>query len=97
MIEGFARKIRGIMVKLPGMIDCKQVESFLLAYIEDDLPKSQMKVIDRHLMVCPDCRRYIADYRRTLEVLNVSKLEEDEALAEVPKDLIKAILEASKA
>jgi len=97
MIDGFVRKIRGIMVKLPGMIDCKQVESFLLAYIEDDLPKSQMKVIDRHLMVCPDCRRYIAEYPRTLEVLSVSKSEADEAMAEVPKDLINAILEASKA
>lgn len=97
MTEEFGRKIRGILVKLPGMIDCKQVESFLLAYIEDELPPSQMKVINRHLMVCPDCRSYIADYRRTLEVLNVSKLERDDALAEVPKDLIQAILEASKA
>ena len=97
MTGGFGRKIRGILVKLPGMIDCKQIESFLLAYIEDDLPPSQMKVINRHLMVCPDCRRYIADYRRTMEVLNVSKLAGDEALDEVPKDLIQAILEASKA
>jgi anti-sigma factor RsiW len=89
------RKFRGILVKLPGMIDCKQVDDFLLAYIDGDLPPSQMRVINQHLLICPDCRRYVAEYRRTLEVLKASKLQDDEALAEVPEDLIKAIVDAS--
>jgi len=96
MIKDFARSMRGMMSKLPGMIDCKQVDEFLMAYIEKELPPSQMKVVDRHLLICPDCRRYIAEYRRTLDALNVSRLENEESLAEVPQDLIQAILHARK-
>ena len=89
--------MRDILVKLPGMIDCEQFEDFMLAYIEDELPPSQLKVFNRHIQVCPDCRRYIADYRRTLEALKVSKVADDGTLAEVPEDLIRAILDASNA
>lgn len=97
MTGELGRRMRGIMVKLPGMIDCEQFEKFMLAYIEGELPPSQRKVIDRHLLVCPDCRRYIADYRRTLEALKISKVEDDGTLAEVPEELIQAILKASTA
>jgi predicted anti-sigma-YlaC factor YlaD len=95
MTGKFGQTMRGFMVKLPGMIDCEQFENFLLAYIEDELTPSQRKVINLHLRVCPDCRRYVADYRRTLEALKVSKVEDDGALADVPEDLIQAILKAS--
>ena len=97
MTGEWGRTMRGIMVKLPGMIDCEQFENFMLAYIEDELPPSQRKVINLHLRVCPDCRSYVAEYRRTLQALKVSKLEDDGSLADVPEDLIQAILKASAA
>lgn len=97
MTGKWGRTMRGIMVKLPGMIDCEQFENFLLAYIEDDLSPSQRRVVNLHLRACPDCRRYVTDYRRTLQALKVSKVEDDATLAEVPEDLIQAILKASNA
>ena len=97
MTSEWGRRMRGILMNLPGMINCEQFENFMLAYIEDELPPSQLKVFDRHIQACPDCRRYIADYRRTLEALKVSKVVGDGTLPEVPEDLIRAILDASTA
>lgn len=83
------------MAKLPGMIDCEQFETFILAYIDDELPPAQRRVFDLHMKVCPDCRRYIAAYQRTLETLKDVSVEDHETLPEVPEDLIQAILEAN--
>jgi anti-sigma factor RsiW len=86
----------GMMMKLPGMINCAQIEEFIQAYLDDELSPTEQKVFDRHLIVCPDCRRYIAAYKQTLQTLDAVSVEDRNTLADVPEDLIQAVLTASR-
>ncbi|MEP1765983.1 MAG: zf-HC2 domain-containing protein [Sulfitobacter sp.] len=95
MITVLGQKMRMLMEKLPGMIDCEQFETFIQAYIDDELTPAQRRVFDLHMKVCPDCRRYIAAYRQTLDALKDVSVENHETLPEVPEDLIQAILDAN--
>ena len=90
------RWMRGMMLRhMPGMITCRELEAFILAYLEGDLPQRQRFVFELHLKVCRECRDYLAAYRRTIEVSKRAfEHPEDPVPEEVPEDLVKAILAA---
>ncbi|MEP5729502.1 MAG: zf-HC2 domain-containing protein [Sulfitobacter sp.] len=94
LLERSSRRIRGILFKLPGMITCEVFESFILAYLEDELSPDQRRVFERHLKVCRSCRQYLADYRMTLAATQSLSVDDKVALENVPEDLITAILAA---
>jgi predicted anti-sigma-YlaC factor YlaD len=48
-------------------------------------------VFDAHLAVCPDCRNYLASYRRTIGLV---KAMQTAAPREVPEGLVRAVLAA---
>lgn len=95
MTTALRRRMRIIMAKLPGLIDCEEFEKFISAYIDDELPPAQRKVFNLHMKFCPECRRYIAAYQRILETMKDLSVEDHETLPEVPEDLIQAILDAN--
>lgn len=88
------RRIHGVVFKLPGMISCQVFEDFVLAYLEEELSSTQRRVFEMHLKLCRECREYLEDYRKTLSATRNLSLAEKDTLAEVPEDLIKAILDA---
>lgn len=93
---GPTRWMKGMMLKhMPLMITCAEFESFILAYLEDELPARERAVFDLHLKICRECRDYLAAYRRTVEV-GKKTFEEPAAPVPdaVPEDLIKAVLAA---
>lgn len=96
MIERNRRRIHGIMFKLPGMISCDVFEDFILAYLDDELPAPQRRLFEIHLKVCRSCKRYLAAYRKTLAATNALGQEDEAALADVPEDLVAAILAARR-
>ena len=79
------------------MITCRELIDFLADYVDDMLPPRERSVFEEHLAVCADCQNYVESYRRTikLEKLALSR-PDDEVPAEVPKDLVRAILAARK-
>jgi predicted anti-sigma-YlaC factor YlaD len=80
---------------LPLMITCRQLEEFIIDYLEGDLPKRQRTVFELHLMLCPECRNYLAAYRETMELAKRVATSEPPSLADkMPEDLIRAILAA---
>lgn len=90
-------KIRGQMFKLPLMLTCRQVEDFLLDYVEGTLPRGQRLIFDLHLAMCRECRDYLAAYRKTVELGKAAFPQPDAPLpdgvpGEVPEDLVQAIL-----
>lgn len=93
------RRMKGLMLRnLPLMIDCEQFESFLIDYLEGDLPDRQRAVFEFHLKICRECRDYLAAYRRTIEVGKAAFIDPQADLPDdVPDDLVKAVLEARKA
>lgn len=77
---------------------CREFIEFLMAYLSGELPGGQRAVFDEHLAVCPACVHYLDSYRRTVEVARVvCRCPEDEVSADVPEDLIRAILAARDA
>ena len=94
------RWIKGMMLRrMPLMITCMEFESFILDYLEDELPSRQRRVFEFHLKICRECRDYLAAYRRTV-ALGKATLAEDPSAAvpeNVPEDLIKAVLDARDA
>lgn len=92
---GLRNKIRGQMFKLPLMLTCRQVEDFLLDYVEGTLPRGQRLIFDLHLALCRECRDYLAAYRKAIELGKAAFPHGDAPVPEeVPEDLVQAILAA---
>ena len=94
------RWIKGMMLRrMPLMLTCMEFESFILAYIEDDLPSRQRRVFEFHMKICRECRDYLAAYRQTIALGKAVLTDEPAAPVPdaVPEDLIKAVLDARNA
>jgi anti-sigma factor RsiW len=64
-------------------------------YLSGELPPDLRQPFDHHLSLCINCRRYLASYRETV-ALGKRAFDDDEAAvpADVPEDLVRAILAA---
>lgn len=86
------RKLRALMLRtLPGMLTCRELEGFMVDYLEGALPQGQRRQFDLHLRVCRDCRRYLEAYQRTITLTRAAFPDPD---APIPEELVKAILAA---
>ncbi len=86
------------MGAMPGMLTCREVEDFLYAYVEDELPRVQRVKFDVHIALCRECHDYLARYRETVALAR--RAFEDPAAPvpdSVPDDLVEAIVRASRA
>jgi len=76
------------------MITCRELIDFLDEYIGNEMSPDQRQAVDRHLSVCPDCVKYVEQYRQTIALGRAAfENENDSAPANVPAGLIKAVLE----
>jgi len=73
-------------------VTCRDCAGFLLDYVEDGLPAETRQRFDAHLAACPDCVRYLQTYRATIKAGPLAMA--GEIPAEVPEDLVTAILKA---
>ena len=90
------RRIHGIMFRLSGMISCREFEDFVLAYLEDELTSTQRIIFEMHLKLCRECREYLIAYQSSLKATKKISQDQKEKIADVPEDLIKAILDARR-
>jgi anti-sigma factor RsiW len=80
-----------------GRITCRDATDFLAAYLEGELDEPVRREFESHLSICAQCRDYLEGYRRTVALgKKACRCEESEALAEMPEDLVSAILKAAK-
>lgn len=77
------------------MITCKQLTRFLDDYLAAALSPQQRRQFEEHLGVCPDCVNYLAQYRQTVALGRAAFVDEN-APADAPPGLLKAILAATK-
>ena len=76
---------------------CRDMVQFLMDYLSEELPDDTRTVFERHVNACPDCVTYLATYRETIVLCRESfTVREHDVPAEVPEDLIQAILAAQK-
>ena len=76
---------------------CREFIEFLMDYLDGNLPEGQGAAFDEHLKTCPACVDYLDSYKKTVELGQAVCAEEDATLpADVPDDLVQAILDARK-
>ena len=76
-------------------ISCREVLSFLAAYLDGELPKGVRSDFERHLTLCPECAHYLESYRETVRLGRQAYDLDGPVPEEVPEELVEAIL-ASK-
>lgn len=75
---------------------CRELNDFLADYLDGALAGPQREAFDRHLGLCPDCVRYLDEYREVIRLGGLCGTEEA-APADVPEELIRAVLAARAA
>ena len=77
---------------------CQEFIDFLMAYLDGELPDDERAVFDAHLDICAACVTYLDTYRKTLELENLLVRESRDSPVpdDVPEDLVRAILAASR-
>ena len=73
---------------------CREFVEFLGGYLAGELPPGQRARFDAHLARCPACVSYMRTYREAVR-LGQAALGADPP-AEVPEELVRAILEARR-
>jgi anti-sigma factor RsiW len=74
---------------------CRELADFLGDYLAGELGTDTRAAFEAHLRLCPNCRRYLASYEAAVRLGKRAFDDEDATLpADVPEDLVKAILSA---
>ena len=72
---------------------CREFADFMLDYIAGQLPAESAALFERHLSRCPKCPKYFEQYKATIAAGKSAFDSPDEQVpADVPEDLIQAIL-----
>ncbi|MFT7464083.1 MAG: anti-sigma factor RsiW [Pseudohongiellaceae bacterium] len=77
---------------------CQQFSDFIRAWLDGELSEGQRSSFDEHMALCSECAQYLDNYREAMELGKSAYLPLDaEALhAEVPEDLVQAVLAARR-
>lgn len=74
---------------------CRELADFIIDYVDGGLDADVQTQFERHLTRCPNCVRYIAAYRTSIEMGRRALQDDGDAPAArsgAPEDLIAAIL-----
>ena len=80
-------------------VTCReQIENFLADYVCGELPEAQRAEFEKHLALCPACRNYLDSYKLAIDCSRICSCHvKNPELAQVPDELVKAILAARSA
>lgn len=70
------------------MLTCEDVNDFLAAYVDDDLPDYIRSRYEVHVARCVICSAYLAQYRTTIRLTR----ESDSLAADPPDELVEMTL-----
>jgi anti-sigma factor RsiW len=73
------------------MMTCRQLIDFIETYLEGELPPLKAAAFKMHLLLCHDCRAYLATYRKTIEMSKLAMIADEPVPAQVPPQLVEAI------
>jgi anti-sigma factor RsiW len=78
-------------------VTCREFADFMMDYLSNELPAESRAQFEYHLSLCVNCRKYLRSYEETVKLGKRAFDDEDSALpADVPNDLVKAILAARR-
>lgn len=73
------------------MLTCRELDDFLVDFLDGRLPLRQRLSMQMHLAMCRDCRRFLEEYRQAIR-LGREAVVEEHGLEQVPEGLIRAVL-----
>jgi len=77
-------------------VTCREFAEFIGEYLSGDLAPDVRAAFERHLGRCSNCEKYLAGYRETIRLGKQALADDGAPPAEVPDDLIAAILAARR-
>lgn len=79
------------------MITCKDFADFIGRYLDGELSEAESREFAAHMGVCPSCIDYMESIKTTRDCCRcICDDPEAEVPADVPEELIQAILKARK-
>jgi anti-sigma factor RsiW len=79
------------------MLTCREVEEFLLAYLDGELPLAKRLAFQMHIAFCSECKAYLRKYKTAVALGKTVFVEgARDANEEIPEDLVKAIAAARR-
>ncbi len=95
-LSRMSRSIKGQFLKrVYGMLTCREIEGFILAYLDGELTRKQLTTFKIHLLICRECREYVEAYQRAVDInKEVLRASDKTYLKDIPDDLIEAILKS---
>jgi anti-sigma factor RsiW len=76
-------------------VTCRELAEFMMAYLDGELDASLRRRFEEHLAGCAECVRALREYRATVRAGQLAYA--DEPPADVPEELVKAILTGNAA
>jgi anti-sigma factor RsiW len=70
------------------ILNCREVNRFLVAYLDGALTPDMQQSFDRHLSICAHCRAYLDQYRATMDLTGEAGALPDE----LPDELVESTL-----
>lgn len=78
------------------MLTCKEVEDFLIDYVDGEMNFVTRLQFRMHIGMCRDCNRYLKAYINAIHMeKQIFEHPDDEAIGNVPDEILNAILSAS--
>jgi anti-sigma factor RsiW len=80
-------------------VTCREFADFMMEYLDRELQLEVHQAFEHHVSLCPACERFLRQYRSTVAAGRAAfAMGEDHAVpADVPEELINAILESRRA
>lgn len=76
---------------------CKELVEFLMDYLDGQLSESERDCFQEHLGKCPDCVAYLATYQQAIQLGKDTWAADDDSIpADIPEELVRAILAARR-
>jgi anti-sigma factor RsiW len=75
---------------------CRECAEFLSDYLDGELAAETVRIFEHHLSLCPNCVTYIEQLRITVRASQEAFGDIDVSEADVPEQLIQAILAARR-
>ena len=77
---------------------CREFADFITDYVSGGLPSEQKTAFELHLRLCGNCRKYLTSYEEAMKLGKRAFDDEADAAAsaDVPEELVRAILAARR-
>jgi anti-sigma factor RsiW len=78
-------------------VTCREFADFIADYFSNELAAEIRARFDRHLQLCPNCRRYLRSYQESVTLAKATfSTDQSPVPADVPEQLVQAILDARR-